>query len=410
MGFFDLKKEASTVETIKTGIVDMYDSGKFSFFGTSGSTVDAYYSIDLNKSTTSEGYNDVTEYVGTSSPVRYGRIKGLILYGMVVESEEENDDTIGINTVLGENQAVVINKTIKPITGDHFSYEGLLMVVTSAKRTQFKNNPFWIITYSESVVSNGLELIENQVDQRYLFKKEHIATQFKNIILEEDDKILDKVVKYLRRLNDVYMGTFYKRKLGTLLFDLNTNAVYSPYMRTIQTDLELLELDGMDLVMAEETREDKRVSSTDCDFHILKGLVEREVGLDEYINPDTKEMKCKLSLRGFNPKTEYFSHLKYLNTNVRIIQSEPIHELSEVVPDGKIGTEIISTTVNDNIYNILKLYEDGEDTLIDLSVFYNNVKKIRRLESNYFNFILIPTILRIGKKILLSIFDEKGGR
>ena len=78
-----------------------------------------YYHINGQKTTTDQGYGDVTEILGKESPVKFEKIEDFPLYGIdqIVLQLSNNDQ--GLDSEF-ESDAVVMAGTITPLQNDYF--------------------------------------------------------------------------------------------------------------------------------------------------------------------------------------------------------------------------------------------------------------------------------------------------
>lgn len=413
-GFFDVSRnnEIGIIDKMKSGITDMYEEGKFSFFGASGTYV-TYYSTNLQKSTTSEGFKDVTEYIGPSSPVRYGKIKDFILYGVVVDSVEEGkEENIGITTLLSEHEAILLNDTVIPVSGDSFIHDGLLCTVSAVKRTQFKSKSFYKIVFVIDENIGHIDLIDNQVNCDYTFKYDHLGTNFKCVLKDDEIALINVTKKVLHKLNRHYIQQFYDTKTATLLFNdtLMYNAdgtlYYCPYARKIQSDYCTLEYTDGDLVLVEEVVEDTTLTDFDTENHIFVGVIEKIFTVDDIIKHDIVTDKYNLEMsfktRPFNIIAERFSNLKVYSDDIKIIYDIE-HEVDQIVEPNRI---YVRSEISKNIRDIISGYIDSSTEEMSLAKFLTDVKSIGRFDRQYKYFLLIPLILEIGKRLLVSKYGK----
>ena len=87
-------------------------------------TFTTYFHIADDATTTDAGFNDVDDYVGSRSPIRYRRIENFPLYGLdqILLQIEDTEQGLDRNY---EGEATLINSTITPSQNDFFMIPSL---------------------------------------------------------------------------------------------------------------------------------------------------------------------------------------------------------------------------------------------------------------------------------------------
>ena len=78
-----------------------------------------YYHINVDESTSDEGFKNVDSVIGNNSPIKYQRIDKFPIYGLDAVVAQLQDTEVGLD-VSYEGEATILPNTIKPLPNDYF--------------------------------------------------------------------------------------------------------------------------------------------------------------------------------------------------------------------------------------------------------------------------------------------------
>ena len=224
-----------------------------------------YFHIKGSSSTTDPGYGDVTEIIGTESPIKFEQINDLPLYGMdqmVLQTAVEDQ---GLDTQF-ESDAIVMANTIKPLQNDYFIIphlpEHFLFRVTSVEYDTTVSSGCYKISYM--LEYNDPELkdqLKKQIKDTYTCIYDNIGTGEKSIIQSDIDKKIKEIDAMYDKIAKTYMIFYYNERYNCFLADFgNGRKLFDPFQLDFIMDHQIFkrknEIDS--LFMMEQFEDPRR--------------------------------------------------------------------------------------------------------------------------------------------------------
>lgn len=196
-------------------------------------TFTTYYHIDVNESTTDEGFIDVENVIGAKSPLRYNKIDNMPIYGLEQIVIQLQDNDAGIDGSY-DGEATILPGTIKPNQNDYFIIPILkdtyLFRVTEISYDTIMPDNFYKISFElEYIDDEVLDNLNKQVLDDYNCILENIGTEEKCIIEKSVFEKRNAIIKKYRNIVDFYMSMFYNERHNVFLAEMNDGKLlYDP--------------------------------------------------------------------------------------------------------------------------------------------------------------------------------------
>lgn len=196
-------------------------------------TFTTYYHIDVNESTTDEGFIDVENVIGAKSPLRYNKIDNMPIYGLEQIVIQLQDNDAGIDGSY-DGEATILPGTIKPNQNDYFIIPILkdtyLFRVTEITYDTIMPDNFYKISFElEYIDDEVLDNLNKQVLDDYNCILENIGTEEKCIIEKSVFEKRNAIIKKYRNIVDFYMSMFYNERHNVFLAEMNDGKLlYDP--------------------------------------------------------------------------------------------------------------------------------------------------------------------------------------
>lgn len=228
--------------------------------------------FNSNHLTTSmdNGLGTTDELLGPNSSLRYSKIEGLPVYGMLRDFVLELQDNEGIFDVNMElSDLTVPPNTIVPTPYDYLMYRFgnrkeriVLFRVTEVKKTSVKSHTFQKFSVKlYDIDSFGeIEKLERQVVKNFVAKLDNIGTNEKCILEAEQYKYSNRIQKLIGSLVESYIDLFYSSKYRSLIFsgELEQGYIsYDPWVTHFCITNRILESDKNMIVLANLDQDDK---------------------------------------------------------------------------------------------------------------------------------------------------------
>lgn len=222
-------------EEFITGSVFQYEdrmNSQYSRFLDRTPTYVTYYNISNNSSTVDNGFQNVEEFVGSNSPIRFNKVDNFPIYGIEQIALELTDEEEGLN-ISFDSDAIILPNTIEPRPGDFFVINHLKInvqfMVTEIKYDTIKSNNFYKVSYTLKNLSS-VEELESQVDETFKCIATNIGTEDKCIIKEEDFYKLTQLEEYISQLIARYKLFFYSEKYNMFVIPHENGLLHDPYL------------------------------------------------------------------------------------------------------------------------------------------------------------------------------------
>jgi hypothetical protein len=384
-------------------------------------TFTTYYHIATDISTVDNGFLSVDQMLGDNSPIRFKKIYDFPIYGIESILPDLNDDEEGL-TVSFETEGVILPNTVKPMPNDYFTISYLdkhyTFMVDSISYDTIKSNNFYRINFElKSTSTLTKKRLEKQTVETFKCIFGNIGTKEECIILYEDSLKYDTLVSMYEEICLQYKTLFYSEKFNSLLYYNDEYFIYDKYLTYFITSNKLFYdmrnyttlylynedtsntffieyLNSLYNCIEKCNKDDlkhirvmrKTLVNNESVFYQysvdnVKTLMFIDIGTDEYV-PD-----------------KLIDDIKNNNIVVKTEESTDTDETEgeSTTEDVVIETDIISEMIIKYFNNSLNSLND-----IDLSKL-NNLK----IDNTYTNFMMIPIILFILKKIIVKFISTK---
>ena len=347
-----------------------------------------YYKINLNFSTTDQGFESIVEYIGPNSPVKYNKIKNFFLFGVQNTTLEINIEDIN-TSIEFTSDAIVLPNTIIPVPNDFFSinyiYKKYLFKIINVEVDTIKSNNFYKITFEYSKPDDVQ--IQNQVYETYEAVLENIGTEY-NVILSEDVNIKENYLKKIyNSIRDKYIEAFYVKKLNSFIIEIEGLNIYNKYFIKFCKDNKLFK-DHRDF----NTIHFDIYSYIEKNFiniyqkTIYRALETKDISIFEY--PDC----ILLSMNNVVSSIFYRKNKTYYDIRFCKLEEPNNLLLSMNLIDPQLKNKIINNENSDDlIFKILIKYFNNEIIKIEDFKFLENYD----MNYNLYNYMYIPLILYI---------------
>lgn len=177
-----------------------------------------YYSINKAESTFTLENNDVDQYIGPNSPIRYNKINNLPVYGITRISDENSYDETdgGFTNESYEGEVIFLPNIIEPCEGDAFILnvfnENRLFVINQVTQTILKSKPHYVAKFHIEI-PEYIEPINKQVVKEFNAIFDNIGTEDKVIISNEEYNLREQYKAIYKEFSDYYVNAFFKKKL-----------------------------------------------------------------------------------------------------------------------------------------------------------------------------------------------------
>lgn len=223
-----------SIENVTSFYNDLVNN-PFYQFGDQKPIICTYYNLDKTYSSLDTGSKLSYDNIGKESPLRFNRIKDLIIYGFNKIQLSSSIDEFGLESDNITGDCVIIPNNFMPTEGDYFEVDHIkdstyLFIVTDVQKDTLNNgsNAFKI-TYKLEYNSN-LNL-DDLVLHNYQAIEVREGTNIKKVVRCEDydiAKYIDATCVYLKKY---FNNLFYNPYVQTFIFeDLTEYRIYDQYM------------------------------------------------------------------------------------------------------------------------------------------------------------------------------------
>ena len=367
-----------------------------------------YYHINGQKTTTDQGYGDVTEILGKESPVKFEKIEDFPLYGIdqIVLQLSNNDQ--GLDSEF-ESDAVVMAGTITPLQNDYFIINQLkdpfVFRVTSVEYdTVISSGSYkigYILEYNDEALTGQLK---DQTVDEFTCILDNIGTKDKCIIQSDTYTKIQKIDAMYDELCNTYMAFYYNERYNCFLADFeNGLKLYDPFQLDFITSHQLFkrknEIDS--LFMTEQFEDPRRKIKyqktiyrffetrkmdklTTFDYTVFTGANNQQTAFHRWMDNTVKVMDVP---KVFDPSGNGVYHT---------ITNEFVDTIRLNGPTNTKTAELIQRYARNEELSIKDISLDIIDEIMDLD------------DANLEVFFFTPIILYIIKEIISKeLRDEK---
>lgn len=183
-----------------------------------------YFPIDVDSSTTIDGFDNVTDYIGKESPVVFNHIDNLPLTGidnLIIQASF--DEELGTNEDF-QSSAIIFPNTIIPKSNEFFIIKNMtfsaLFVVTNVQRVTVRSNPFTEIQFRLfSRDQTTIDQLYRQVRTEYTTTVTAIGLDKSLVIQKESLYQIENHINNYLSLSSMYQTTFYDTARGAFIYD-----------------------------------------------------------------------------------------------------------------------------------------------------------------------------------------------
>lgn len=232
MGKLLNKTYVRTIDSIINKTIDNLHNPYYRFSDKPPTTV-TYYNINVQESTLDEGTGTAYSYTsGSTSPLRYNKIKDFIIYGIDrIQVQIESGD-FGAESDAIEGEAIILPNTIKPFPQDYFCInhigkEYIFKITNVSLDTLPDGVNTYKINYRLSVSEEtGIDHI---VAKEFTMVANNLGTNLAVVIEDSDYDFCARLEKINDFLKSIYRALFYSDKTQTFVFTYNDKNFYDPY-------------------------------------------------------------------------------------------------------------------------------------------------------------------------------------
>ena len=263
---------------------DILDSPMTQFLQLGQPVLVTYLNASDLTSTTTNGTGTIDALLGKNSPLRYNKIEGLPVYGMLrnfLVDLQDNDGLYDMGMELDE--LTVPPNTIIPTPYDYVIYKFgernervVLFQVTQIKKASLKSHSFeqFSVKLRDIDSFGDISLLEEQVVKTFTARMENIGTNEKCILESEQYKYSNRISKLIKSICESYVDMFYSSKYRALVFngELEQGYIsYDPWLTHFCITNRIFEDAGSFVVLANlDTDEDSKSKYNKTFYHALE--------------------------------------------------------------------------------------------------------------------------------------------
>lgn len=353
-----------------------------------------YYHINMDETTSDEGFHDAESVIGNRSPMRFQKVEKFPIYGLDQIVLQLQDTEAGLDTSY-EGEATILPNTIKPLPNDFFiiSYlhDDYIFRVIEINFDTIRADNFYkirfVIEYNDS---EKLKQLNDLVHDKYTCVLENIGSENKCILQQDYKEKIDQIDTMYSDMVSLYLSLFYNEKHNVLLGELSDGrTLYDPYMS------EFINIHGLLNKKSSLTTIILENQIVDSRFKLkyersLWRMVERR---------DVKQMKpCfYIMYKGTSKKESTFYRWKDSSIMILDIPPELIPEQSErIFSDIFVETVRCNGPVTTEYASLFKKFIRNEDiSIYDIPLNMN--EELMTLDANLEMFFMTPVLLYIIK-------------
>ena len=223
-----------------------------------------YYHINVNETTSDEGYGDAEAIVGNRSPIRFQKIEKFPIYGLDQIILQLQDTEAGLDTSY-EGEATILPNTIKPLQNDYFVIgylnDDYIFRIIEITYDNIRADNFYKIQFKiDANDSEKVQQLNSQVYDKYTCILENIGSENQCIIQQDYIERLNQIDALYSDMVSLYVSLFYNERHNVLLGELpNGNMLYDPYMSEFINQHSLLnQKNNMSTIMLEKQISDNK--------------------------------------------------------------------------------------------------------------------------------------------------------
>lgn len=360
-----------------------------------------YYHINVDETTSDEGFHDVESVVGNRSPMRYQKVEKFPIYGIDQIILQLQDGEAGLDTSY-EGEGTILPNTIKPLPNDFFviSYlhDDYIFRIVEVRFDTIRADNFYKIEFvMDCNDDEKMHQLDALVHDKYTCILENIGTENKCIIQHDFNERLLSIDAMYSDMVTLYLSLFYNEKHNVVLGELSDGkTLYDPYMTEFINKHQLFnKKNSLNTILLERQVVDskERLKYERSIWRMVERRDERQMKPCYYIKYD-----------GIAKKETSFYRWKDSSIMIVDIPSELDPEQSErIFSDIFIETIRCNGPVNTNHALLFKKFIRNEKiSIYDIPLDMND--ELLLLDANLEMFFMTPVLLYIVKTIIGDFF------
>lgn len=224
-----------------------------------------YYHVNVNETTTDEGFRDIESIIGNRSPLRFQKIENFPMYGLDQVVLAIQDSEQGLDTEYS-SEAVILPNTIKPLQNDIFKINhvkgSFLFRVTEVQYDNIRPDNYYKINFRfEWLDDEKADKLDEQVEENFSCILQNIGTEENCLIQEDYYKQLKLIDDMFNDMVKTYKILFYNERYNCFLWErLDGYKIYDPFQTVFFNNHKLLnnKADYSTIMLSEGFNDHKR--------------------------------------------------------------------------------------------------------------------------------------------------------
>ena len=364
-----------------------------------------YYHININESTSDEGFNDVDSVLGSTSPIKYQKINKFPIYGLEQVITQLQDTEVGID-VSYEGEAVILPNTIKPLPNDYFTIpyvgETVLFRITEINYDNIRPDNFYKIMFKlDAIDEDKSKNLNDQVYDKYTCVFENIGSENRCIIQEGFKEQLDKIDKLYSDMTNLYISIFYNERYNVILGEMNTGfLLYDPFMSHFINKHQLFKKKTtLDTIYLEEDHVSDNKKKLKYERSIYRFFERRDVSL-------IKPFYYTIFKGTTRQESAFYKWSDDTIFVVDLLSEYGTDNTYRIFPDMTIDTIKMNGPTQSKYLSLIKKFVRNEKVSIyDIDLSLND--ELINLDANLEMFFITPLLLYIIKESIVE-FNKTG--
>lgn len=363
-----------------------------------------YYHINVNESTTDEGFRDIESIIGNRSPLRFQKIENFPMYGLDQVVLAIQDSEQGLDTEYS-GESVVLPNTIKPLQNDIFRINhvkgSFLFRVTEVQYDNIRPDNYYKIGFRfEWLDDEKVEKLDNQVEEKFSCILQNVGTEENCLIQEDYYEQLNKVDALFDDMVKTYKVLFYNDRYNCFLWErLDGYKIYDPFQTVFFNNHKMLnkKSDYSTIVLSEEFNDHKR--KLKYERSIYRCFERREIKL-------LNEFKYH-TFPGIYKKDSAFA--RWNDQSIMVVEIPSPHD--ESATESLFTSEIVNLfrlngpTDSKYVELMQKFIRNEPLTIYDIPLDLN--EELMKLDANEEVFFFTPILMYIIQVIVNDFLKEK---
>jgi hypothetical protein len=361
-----------------------------------------YFHININESTSDEGFKDIETVIGNKSPLRFQKIEKFPIYGLDQIILQLEDTDVGIDSSY-EGEAVILPNTVKALPNDYFVIpyvgESHLFRVTSIEHDNIRPDNFYKIHFKlDTIDEDKRESLDKQVHDKYTCIMENIGSENKCIIQEDYKERLDIIDKMYSDMVSLYLSIFYNDRYNILLGEMdNGYSLYDPYMTTFINNHSLFQKkNSLETIFLEEDEFFDNKKTLKYERSIYRFFERKDINL---LKPF-----LYTTFKGMGRKESAFA--KWEDESVYVVDLPSMinpENCYRILSDHAVETIRLNGPTNSKYMELIKKFIRNEKIgLFDIDTSLND--ELIKLDANLEMFFITPLLLYIIKEVIKEFY------